>query len=117
MIRYDRQHGIESEPEGRHAPRVTNLLLTLEEVAERLRVSRISVMRWVRARELPATKIGKAWRISQATLERWLRMRTTRAGDVQAPGWSREEALDTRRRLARFEDDWNAPGMEAYDEL
>ena len=32
-------------------------------------------------------------------------------------GWSREQALETRMRLRTFEEDWNAPGMEGYDEL
>ena len=32
-------------------------------------------------------------------------------------GWTRLEALDTRLRLRSFEEDWNAPGMEGYDEL
>lgn len=32
-------------------------------------------------------------------------------------GWSLEEALETRMRLRTFEEDWNAPGMDAYDEL
>ena len=32
-------------------------------------------------------------------------------------GLTREEAFDLRRRLSTFEDDWNAPGMEAYDNL
>lgn len=32
-------------------------------------------------------------------------------------GWSPEEALDTRIRLRSFEDDWEAPGMDAYDRL
>ena len=27
------------------------------------------------------------------------------------------EALELRLRLKPFEEDWNAPGMEAYDEL
>lgn len=31
--------------------------------------------------------------------------------------WSQAEAFETRARLAAFEEDWNAPGMEAYDEL
>jgi hypothetical protein len=31
-------------------------------------------------------------------------------------GWSREEAVLTRARLLAFEEDWNAPGMDAYDE-
>ena len=32
-------------------------------------------------------------------------------------GWSLEEALETRMRLRTFEEDWSAPGMDAYDEL
>lgn len=32
-------------------------------------------------------------------------------------GWTREEAQETRARLASFEEDWNAPGMELYDAL
>jgi hypothetical protein len=32
-------------------------------------------------------------------------------------GWSREQALETRMRMRTFEEDWDAPGMEGYDEL
>jgi hypothetical protein len=32
-------------------------------------------------------------------------------------GWSPEEANETRARLAGLEEDWEAPGMEAYDHL
>lgn len=32
-------------------------------------------------------------------------------------GWTREEAADTRARLRPFENDWDAPGMDAYDAL
>jgi DNA-binding protein HU-beta len=32
-------------------------------------------------------------------------------------GLTREEASDLRVRLTTFEDDWNAPGMDAYDDL
>lgn len=32
-------------------------------------------------------------------------------------GWTEAEALETRMRLKSFEEDWNAPGMEAYDRL
>jgi hypothetical protein len=31
--------------------------------------------------------------------------------------WSTEEVQETRARLAAFEEDWDAPGMEAYDTL
>jgi hypothetical protein len=32
-------------------------------------------------------------------------------------GWSSAEALDTRIRLRSFEDDWEAPGMDVYDNI
>ena len=32
-------------------------------------------------------------------------------------GWSEEETKETYYRLLSFKEDWEAPGMEAYDEL
>jgi hypothetical protein len=32
-------------------------------------------------------------------------------------GWDCQEVLETRSRLSAFEEDWDAPGMEAYDQL
>ena len=32
-------------------------------------------------------------------------------------GLTRKEAFDLRARLSTFENDWNAHGMEAYDDL
>jgi hypothetical protein len=32
-------------------------------------------------------------------------------------GWSPEETQETRSRLIDLEEDWDAPGMEAYDRL
>ncbi len=32
-------------------------------------------------------------------------------------GWSQEEAIQTYYRLMPFKEDWEAPGMEAYDAL
>lgn len=31
--------------------------------------------------------------------------------------WRAEEAKETRARLAALEEDWDAPGMDAYDHL
>jgi len=36
---------------------------------------------------------------------------------LEKAGLTREQAINLRARLKCFEDDWNAPGMEAYDEL
>jgi hypothetical protein len=32
-------------------------------------------------------------------------------------GWSAEKASETYMRLRHFEEDWDAPGMDAYDDL
>ncbi|NEQ25576.1 MAG: hypothetical protein F6K28_42250 [Microcoleus sp. SIO2G3] len=36
---------------------------------------------------------------------------------IQDLGWTREQAAAIRYRLAAFREDWEAPGMEIYDDL
>lgn len=36
---------------------------------------------------------------------------------IQELGWSEEEARQVRSSLQSFAEDWEAPGMDAYDEL
>jgi excisionase family DNA binding protein len=43
-------------------------LLTVEEAAAYLRVSRATVWRWCKSRKVPAVKIGREWRIMKQTL-------------------------------------------------
>jgi excisionase family DNA binding protein len=50
---------------------------TLREVAEKLRVSRRTVYRWVQAKELPAYKLGGEFRVTERDLERFLEARRT----------------------------------------
>jgi excisionase family DNA binding protein len=51
---------------------MTAKLLTLKEVAARLRVSERSVFRYIHSRKLKATKIGY-WRIKESDLEKFLK--------------------------------------------
>jgi hypothetical protein len=37
--------------------------------------------------------------------------------DLAARGITPEQGADMRNRVISFEEDWNAPGMEVYDEL
>lgn len=37
--------------------------------------------------------------------------------NIDQLGWSAIETLETHLRLRSFAEDWNAPGMEAYDAL
>ena len=36
---------------------------------------------------------------------------------IESLGWSEEEAAKVRESLLSFEEDWNDPGMNIYDEL
>lgn len=36
---------------------------------------------------------------------------------IEDLGWTREQTVETRLRLRAFEEDWDAHGMELYDEL
>ena len=47
-------------------------LLTTQEAAEFLRVSRATILRWCKAGQLPAVRIGRQWRIDMDQLERVL---------------------------------------------
>lgn len=50
-------------------------LLTLAEVADILRISKLTVWRYIDAKDLPAFKIGRDWRIEEKELEKFLQNR------------------------------------------
>ncbi len=64
-------------------------------------------------RTLPEEKIGEVIDFVQ-----FLKLQVQHKGSLlRETGLTREESADLRARLATFESDWNAPGMEAYDDL
>lgn len=50
-----------------------NSLMTLEEVASYLRVTKKTVYRLLEKRGIPATKVGHQWRFDKAAIDTWLR--------------------------------------------
>jgi excisionase family DNA binding protein len=46
--------------------------LTVAEVAEMLRVSRMTVYRWVHAGELPAVRFGRSFRVPEQAVEAFM---------------------------------------------
>jgi excisionase family DNA binding protein len=55
-------------------------LLTPEQVAERLAISRLTVMKWLREGRIPGQKLGrKTWRINPDDLDTFLQRRSVRA--------------------------------------
>ena len=47
-------------------------LMTVVEVAEYLRISRASVYRLVRSREVPVSSVGRQLRFRRDSIDRWL---------------------------------------------
>ena len=66
-----------------------NELLTVEEAALWLRVQPDTIRTWIRARKLPAVKLGRSWRLRSESLRRMVEQ-----GERPVlPGPEREEAL------------------------
>ena len=61
---------------------------TVKEVAGLLKVSEVTVRRWIRDGELRAIDIGKGWRIGPGDLRAFLEVRAT-----QPPAAGRDDAM------------------------
>jgi len=44
---------------------IENKFLTVEEVADALRIHRATVTRWIKEKRIPASKVGRRWLISE----------------------------------------------------
>ncbi len=53
-------------------PNQRTTFLTVAEVAEMLRVSRMTVYRWVHAGDLPAVRFGRSFRVPQQVVEAFM---------------------------------------------
>ena len=47
-------------------------ILTLEEVAQYLRLKPQTIYKWAQEKRIPAAKLGKEWRFRKSVLDRWL---------------------------------------------
>ena len=87
MARQERQRGFDSAAERRHRRALDEQWLTIQEVADRLRVSRDTVERWIHAGYLRAVDVTagngqvqhrSSWRISAASVAQFLERRANR---------------------------------------
>ena len=51
---------------------MNDLYYSIEEIAKTLKVAYLTVYRWVRAKKLPAYKVGKQYRIDKIDLDNFL---------------------------------------------
>ncbi len=54
--------------------------LTVQEVADLMRVSSMTVYRLIKAGELPAVRVGRSFRVSEPDVDTYLSSRYTQAG-------------------------------------
>jgi excisionase family DNA binding protein len=58
------------------------MFLTVAEVAHMLRVSRMTVYRWIHAGDLPAVRFGRSFRVPQKAVEMFLNEAAINGGYV-----------------------------------
>lgn len=46
-------------------------IMTLEEVAEYLRLTPQTIYTWAQEKKIPAVKLGKEWRFKKSLIEKW----------------------------------------------
>jgi excisionase family DNA binding protein len=54
-------------------------LMTVEEVADYLRVTEKTVYRLLERGKIPATKVGRQWRFNNTSIDKWLRQNSVKA--------------------------------------
>jgi excisionase family DNA binding protein len=57
-------------------------LLTLEEVADYLRVTKKTIYRLLERRGIPATKVGHQWRFDKASIDAWLHQGSAKVANI-----------------------------------
>jgi excisionase family DNA binding protein len=50
-------------------------IMTLEEVAEYLRVKPQTIYTWAQEKKIPAAKLGKEWRFKKSMIDEWFNER------------------------------------------
>jgi excisionase family DNA binding protein len=49
----------------------TSEILTIDEVAEYLRLTPQTIYKWAQEKRIPAVKLGKEWRFRRSVIDRW----------------------------------------------
>jgi excisionase family DNA binding protein len=55
----------------RRAPAPPNEILTIDEVADYLRLTPQTIYKWAQEKRIPAVKLGKEWRFRRSIIDRW----------------------------------------------
>lgn len=66
-------------------------VLTADEIARYLRVSKTTVCRWCSTGRLPAFRIGRGWRVQRILLERFIELRPGMSAGARTSDWTNNE--------------------------
>ena len=97
-------------------------VLTLEEVADYLRLPPEVVLRQAINGKLPGRKIEDHWRFLKSAINAWLSLQSISLPVIEQPmdltsqGINQAEAEVLRASLMTFADDWNSPEMNVYND-
>lgn len=58
--------------------------MTMEEIAEYLKVSKETIYKMAQKKELPASKVGNQWRFNKKTVDEWLATKSNLAVESSA---------------------------------
>ena len=50
---------------------VANEILTIDEVAQYLRLTPQTIYKWAQEKRIPAVKLGKEWRFRRSVIDKW----------------------------------------------
>lgn len=70
-------------------------LLTLQDAAENLQISKRTLLRMIQKKEVPAFKVGGQWRIRESQFRRWLEDREKGVSETKTV--SLEDCLENDR--------------------
>src|SRR3954451_16694695 len=85
-------------------------LLTVEETAAMLRVSKVTVRRFIADGRLPAVKVGRAVRVEKADAERVAQPTT-----INSQRRRRENSVPLGKPLTAVDSLWEIVGIAGYD--
>ncbi len=83
-------------------------IMTLEEVAEFLRVSERTVAEWAGKGELPGGKIGTTWRFRSSDIEEWLNNKLSPRIRKNAQSYDSLKPLITSSRIAVIDEEYKS---------
>lgn len=53
--------------------------LTVDELAQYLKISKVLIYQWLKQNKIPAIKMGRMWRFNQQTIDQWLLSHQTKS--------------------------------------